>query len=109
MSADWTVPPTPTSNDGQTVYYFPGLQDINDVVTIIQPVLGWNADYASAWGIASWNCCESRTTYEAPPQRVSPGDTILGYMFETCVAGALSCGSWDIVTWDAQNGKLSSC
>ena len=63
--------------------------------------------YASAWGIASWNCCVSGTTYEGPPQPVSPGDTILGYMFDTCAAGTLSCGSWDIVTWDLQNGKFS--
>jgi hypothetical protein len=77
------------------------------VVTIIQPVLGWNADYASAWGIASWNCCVSGTTFEAPPQPVSPGDTILGYMIDTCAPGTLSCSSWDVVTWDLQNGKFS--
>jgi hypothetical protein len=107
LSAEWSVPPTPASNDGQTLYYFPGLEDINDVVTIIQPVLGWNSDYASAWGIASWNCCESGTVFEGTPQPVSPGDTILGYMFETCGWGVNSCGTWDIVTWDLQNGKFS--
>jgi len=93
-------PPAPASNNGQTLYFFPGLEDIDDVVTIIQPILGWNSDYASAWGIASWNCCVSGTTYEAKPQRVSSGDTILGYMFDTCAAGMLSCTSWDIVTSD---------
>jgi hypothetical protein len=103
----WSVPPTPASNDGQTLFYFPGLEDINNVVTIIQPVLGWNSDYLSAWGIASWNCCVNGTTVEATPQPVSPGDTILGYMFQTCAAGTLSCSSWDIVTWDLQNGKFS--
>jgi hypothetical protein len=107
LSAEWSVPPTPTSNDGQTLFYFPGLEDSNDVVTIIQPVLGWNSDYASAWGIASWNCCVSGTTYEATPQKVNPGDTILGYMYETCGWGVLSCSSWDIVTWDLQNGNFS--
>ncbi|HKN29916.1 MAG TPA: hypothetical protein VJY34_19360 [Roseiarcus sp.] len=107
LYAEWTVPPTPTSNDGQTLYYFPGLEDTHDVVTIVQPVLGWNSDYASAWGIASWNCCESGTTYEAPPQPVSSGDTILGYMLDTCTAGTLSRTTWDIVTWDLQNRKFS--
>lgn len=107
LYAEWTVPPTPTSKDGQTLFMFPGLEDINDVVTIVQPVLGWNSDYASAWGIASWNCCESGTTYEATPQPVSSGDNILGYMFDTCGAGTKSCTSWDIVTWDLQNGKFS--
>jgi hypothetical protein len=107
LSAEWSVPPAPPSNDGQTLYFFPGVEDIKDVVTIIQPVLGWNSDYESAWGIASWNCCESGTTYEATPQPVSSGDTILGYMYDTCSAGTLSCTSWDVVTWDLQNDKIS--
>jgi hypothetical protein len=107
LSAEWNVPPTPASKDGQILYYFPGLEDINDVVTIVQPVLGWNADYANAWGIASWNCCYKGTTYEGPHQPASPGDTILGYMWDTCAAGTLSCSKWDIVTWDLQNGKYS--
>ena len=104
LYAEWPVPPTPTANDGQTLYYFPGVEDIDDVVTIIQPVLGWNSDYASAWGIASWNCCESGTTYEATPQQVSSGDTIYGVI--GC-ATAQPCTSWYISTFDYQNGKQS--
>jgi hypothetical protein len=107
LYAEWIVPPTPASNDGQTLFFFPGLEDINDVVTILQPVLGWNSDFASAWGIASWNCCKSGTTYEATPQRVNPGDTIYGDMYATCAAGTLSCGSWVVFTYDLQNGKYS--
>ena len=107
LYAEWSVPPTPASKDGQTLFYFPGMEDIDDVVTIIQPVLGWNSDYASSWGIASWNCCESGTTYEATPQRVNPGDTILGYMVANCPAGTKTCDSWDIVTLDLQNGLSS--
>jgi hypothetical protein len=30
--SQWTVPPTPASNDGQTLYFFNGLEDITDVV-----------------------------------------------------------------------------
>jgi hypothetical protein len=105
LHAYWSVPPAPASNDGQTLFFFPGLEDSNDVMTIIQPVLGWNADYKGAWGIASWNCCKSGSTFEAPPQPVSSGDTILGYMFTTC--GPNPCTTWDIVTWDLQNGKYS--
>jgi hypothetical protein len=107
MYAYWSVPPAPSTNDGQTVYLFPGLEDYKDVVTIIQPVLGWNSDYASAWGIASWNCCASGTVFEAPPTRVNSGDTILGYMFDTCASGTLSCPSWDIVTLDVTSGNYS--
>jgi hypothetical protein len=108
LSAEWSVPYAPASNDGQTLYFFPGLEDINDVVTIIQPVLGWNGDFASAWGIASWNCCVTGTAYEATPQRVSPGDTIYGAI--ACSAGCTggnSSSSWNVVATDMQNGKSS--
>lgn len=107
LVAEWNVPATPSANNGQTVYLFPGMEDYADVVTIIQPVLGWNSDYASAWGIASWNCCKSGTVFEATPARVNPGDTILGYMFDTCASGTLSCPTWDIVTYDLTNGHYS--
>ena len=107
MYAYWTVPPAPSVNNGQTVYLFPGMEDYNDVVTIIQPVLGWNSDYASAWGIASWNCCVAGTVFEAPPTRVNAGDSILGYMYDTCASGTLSCPTWDIVTYDLTLGKYS--
>lgn len=100
LYAYWNVPPAPTTNDGQTIYMFPGMEDYADVVTIIQPVLGWNSDFASAWGIASWNCCVSGTVYEAPAKRVNSGDVILGYMFDACASGTLSCATWDIVTYD---------
>jgi len=107
LYAYWDVPPAPSANDGQIGYLFPGLEDYQDVVTIIQPVLGWNSDFASAWGIASWNCCASGTTFEAPPTRVNVGDTILGEMFDTCGSGTLSCPSWDIVTYDVTSGNYS--
>jgi hypothetical protein len=103
----WNVPPAPTNNDGQTLYYFNGLEDYNDVVSIIQPVLGWNSDYASAWGIASWNCCVNGEVNEATPTPVSSGDLIYGYMFDNCKAGTKTCSSWDIVTWDLTNRNFS--
>lgn len=105
--AEWDVPPAPANNDGQTVYLFNGLEDYLDVVTIIQPVLGWNSDYASAWGIAAWNCCESGTVVEGTPQPVNPGDRLEGYVFMTCGAGTKTCSSWDIVIYDRQNGNFS--
>lgn len=105
LFATWTVPPAPTTNDGQTVYLFPGMEDDADIVTIIQPVLGWNSDFASAWGIASWNCCMSGTVFESAPKRVNTGDTIYGYMYHTCAAGTLSCPTWNVVTWDVTSGN----
>jgi hypothetical protein len=107
LVAEWTVPPAPTANNGQTVYLFPGMEDYNDVVTIIQPVLGWNSDFASAWGIASWNCCVTGTVYESSPVRVNAGDTILGEVVDTCAAGTLSCASWDVFTEDITLGRYT--
>jgi hypothetical protein len=107
MYAAWTVPPAPSSNDGQTVYLFPGMEDYSDVVTIIQPVLGWNADYPGAWGIASWNCCATGTVFEAAPAPVNSGDTIYGYMWPECGAGTYSCGLWAIDTVDNTTGGYS--
>jgi len=105
--ANWNVPPAPATNDGQTVYLFNGLEDYNDVVTIIQPVLGWNSDYASAWGIASWKCCVTGTVFEATPAPVNSGDRIVGAVFDTCAAGTKTCSSWDIITLDETNGNYS--
>jgi hypothetical protein len=98
--ADWIVPPAPTSNDGQTVFLFNGLEDINDVVSIIQPVLGWNADFAGAWGIASWNCCINGNVNEATPVQVKSGDLIYGWMSNNCAKGTETCASWSIETLD---------
>lgn len=107
LTAEWTVPPAPSANNGQTVYLFPGLEDINDVVSIIQPVLGWNSDFASAWGIASWNCCVAGSVFEATPVRVNSGDTIWGGLWDTCVTGTLSCPTWDVRTVDLTTGNSS--
>jgi hypothetical protein len=69
--------------------------------------LGWNSDYASAWGIASWNCCVNGTVSEATPTPASSGDLIYGYMFDTCGAGHKTCATWDIVTWDLTKNTFS--
>jgi hypothetical protein len=108
LFADWTVPSAPLAYNGQTVYLFPGLEDANDVVSIIQPVLGWNADFSEAWGIASWNCCPSGTTDESSPVRVNAGDFIVGTMKSTCSAGTLSCSKWNITTQDATLNKSTT-
>jgi hypothetical protein len=107
LFGEWSVPPAPPSNDSQTLFYFTGLEDINDVVTILQPVLGWNADFGSAWGIASWNCCVNGAANEGPAQPVNPGDTILGSIWYTCPVGTRNCSSWEVITQDLQNGKSS--
>ncbi len=59
-------------------------------MSIVQPVLGWNFDFASAWGIASWNCCKSGTVFEAPGKFSEPVNTSSqGQTFNWAIAGAL--------------------
>jgi len=105
LTATWIVPPGPASNNGQTLYFFPGLEDINDVVSIIQPVLGWNADFAGAWSIASWNCCPSGITVESSPVPVDAGHEIRGIIRDACSAGTLSCSKWEVTSEDVSTGK----
>jgi hypothetical protein len=105
--SEWEVPAAPADHDGQTVYLFNGLEDIDDVVTIIQPVLGWNSDYSDAWGIAAWNCCESGTVVEGTPAHTNAGDHLEGYVFDNCASGTKTCSSWDIVIIDEENGNFS--
>jgi hypothetical protein len=102
----WNVPPNPTSHDGQTVYFFPGLEG---GLTILQPVLGWNADFGNAWGIASWQAGAqgSGIAIESTPRRVSVGDLIVGEVMSNCSSGTLSCPTWFVMTEDAGKGSTT--
>jgi len=102
--ANWNVLSAPPSYDDQTIYLFPGLQDYNINTIILQPVLGWNADFDRAWGIASWNCCRGGNGYESPAVPVNTGDLIVGTVKSTCTPGTLSCPTWDITTQDQSTG-----
>jgi hypothetical protein len=119
LAASWIVPSAPTSNDNQTLFFFPGMQESGtNTLSIIQPVLGWNADYTDAWGIASWSCCytdpnnpnegsgnNGGTTFESSPVRVNTNDYINGTITSTCSAGTLSCPYWSITTEDVTSGQ----
>ncbi len=107
IKATWTVPPTPTSNDGQTLFFFPGFEDIDNVQLIIQPVLGWNdgQSHVGPWNIASWNCCPSGTANYSTPVTVNVGDEIQGLIKSTCAAGNPSCSTWNITTKDVTTKK----
>ena len=100
QSSTWVVPSDPTSHDGQTDYFFPGIGNI------MQPVLGWGADYATGWGIASWVCCSPAAESTAIP--VSAGDLISGTTTQTCSNGSASCGTWIVSTTDVTTGQTTT-
>jgi hypothetical protein len=109
LRANWIVPPAPTSHDGQTIFFFPGLEDYNPNVTttILQPVLGWNATpaYKNVWSLASWNCCVNGTVQHSSFISTATGDNIFGEMFLACHPGAPRCGSFTVNTVDQTTGK----
>jgi len=115
LSATWTVPPSPSSDDGQLLYLFPGFADCPNGASILQPVLQWG--YAELptggiggnyWQIVSWNAYGETGVYHGPPVRVSPGDTILGTISSTCKPGGNSCPTWNVVTVDKNTGGKST-
>ncbi len=106
--ADWNVPSAPLSYNDQTIYFFPGLENSSDTVSILQPVLGWNADFSRAWGIASWNCCPESTADESSPVQVNTGDQIAGTVKSMCRPGTESCPSWEIKTEDETAGRSTT-
>jgi len=113
IAATWTVPPSPTSEDGQCDYFFPGFEDMTDVISIVQPVLQYGPGcYISGganWLVASWNCCMNGTTWYSSPVDVSAGDSILGTITPTCKGKKVkSCKTWNVVTEDVTTGKSTT-
>lgn len=107
ISADWLVPSAPTLDIGQVLYYFPGLEDYENIVTILQPVLGWNAFNDHGWTIASWNCCRGGNADHSVPEPTATGNLIVGTISGDCPAGHV-CSTWDIVTFDKTRGRAST-
>ena len=101
LVARWTVPFAPRRDDGQVLFYFPGLEDIYNTQSILQPVLAWGS---GQWSIASWNCCLNGIVTSSPGVNVSPGDRIYGSVTNTCPAGTLTCGTWNVLSVDLTTG-----
>jgi hypothetical protein len=93
VSADITVPKTPTYDGGQVLYMFDGLEPSSDGSEILQPVLGFNS---GSWTMQNWNCCVDGNVFYDGAVTVKSGDSI-----NQTVKGHV--GSWDI-SW-TRNGK----
>jgi hypothetical protein len=87
------------------VFFFPGLEDINNTESILQPVLEWTH---RQWTIASWNCCLNNVATSSPAVPVSPGDVIYGSVTSNCPAGTLSCPTWNVLTLDMSSGQSTT-
>eukprot|EP01097_Dermamoeba_algensis_P001500 TRINITY_DN1561_c0_g1_i4.p2 TRINITY_DN1561_c0_g1~~TRINITY_DN1561_c0_g1_i4.p2 ORF type:complete len:236 (-),score=45.62 TRINITY_DN1561_c0_g1_i4:442-1149(-) len=109
----WIVPDDPPQYDDQTVFLFPGLQNINwippdpqpsQAFDIIQPVLQYGPSSAGGydyWAIASWYVTLTDDVVFSPLKQVSSGDTIFGNMTK------VGASSWYINTLDSKTGTKS--
>ncbi|MDQ2852221.1 MAG: hypothetical protein M3Y49_16125, partial [Actinomycetota bacterium] len=83
MTTTWTVPPEPSTENGQLLYLFNGLQD-NPVTQILQPVLQWGRSPAgggTSWALASWLVGASGDAFRTQTLvQVQPGDVLTGVM-----------------------------
>lgn len=105
--ASWAVPSNPTNHSNQTIYFFPGLEQLPNVQSILQPVLGWNGYGDNAWTLASWNCCVDGTTFHSDPIAANAGDEVVGDTYSTCAAGQ-ACSTWKIDSRNTTTGQTSS-
>jgi len=105
----WTVPPLPMAQDGQTIFFFPGLETLASQTDILQPVLG--STNGGQWNFVSWNCCPSNIVVHSSGINVSPGDKLVGTSVMTCAAGTTSCSTWNVISEDQttnQSTELSN-
>ncbi len=100
------VPSSPSNDEGQTLFFFPGLEDVNDPNTsILQPVLAY---YGGSWTVTNWNCCLNGITVHSTPFTTWPGHQIVSSTTENCKPGTLSCGNWNITSEDVDTGSSTT-
>ncbi|MGO9794338.1 MAG: hypothetical protein ACLP8S_33880 [Solirubrobacteraceae bacterium] len=91
FTTSWVVPPVPTSDDGQTIYLFNGMQP-DSAAHILQPVLQWGKSHAGGgnyWSIANWYADgQGGSSAVKTPIRVSPGTVLQGVI--TCTGQSSS-------------------
>jgi hypothetical protein len=85
----WVVPPPPTTQSGQTIFLFNGIQNST---MIYQPVLQWGPSAAGGgnyWTVASWYADgQTGQSFHSSLVPVNPGDVLIGVMTLTGRSGA---------------------
>jgi hypothetical protein len=81
LKTAWTVPPAPTTQSGQTVFLFNGIEN---ATMILQPVLQWGVSAAgggSYWAIGSWYASgPAGHSFYSSLTQVAPGAQLVGTM-----------------------------
>jgi len=92
LGIDFVVPSAPTSNGGQLIYLFPGLEPTTGN-SILQPVLQYGTSPAGGgyyWGMANWYVTASGSAVHSPLVRVNAGDRIRSWVY---VPANVACGN----------------
>ena len=81
LKTAWTVPPAPTTQSGQTVFLFNGIEN---ATMILQPVLQWGVSAAGGgnfWAIGSWYASgPGGHSFYSSLTQVAPGTQLVGTM-----------------------------
>jgi hypothetical protein len=90
FATTWVVPPPPSSQDGQLIFLFNGIQNST---MIYQPVLQWGPGSAAGggnyWAVASWYADgQGGQAFYSNLVTVNPGDTLVGVMTLTGQTGS---------------------
>jgi len=105
FTGTYTVPGNPPdTTDGQTLFYFIGMQDNDDpnAVNIIQPVLTWGNGQPQ-WYAKSWACCPGNITVSSPAvYGLNPGSLLNG------VITRVSPSTWRIDSIVASTGQKTT-
>lgn len=110
LKATWNVPASPSLQTDQTIFYFPGAQAMVDDGTIVQPVLGWNAEGngTKRWSIASWNCCRAGYVQHSDFIPLTT-NLVQGKILGTnCDWHTGVCQNWLVSTWEVATGRRTS-
>jgi hypothetical protein len=81
FSTRWVVPPAPSTQSGQTIFLFNGIQNST---MIYQPVLQWGGSAAGGgnyWSVASWYVDgQGGPAFHSNLVQVNPGTVLIGVM-----------------------------
>lgn len=102
MTADWVVPPIPSEDQEQVVYFWPGFKSGAPVMgrPVLQPVMQYGQDDSKTWQLQSWFVHETAVTGVAIP--LLPGDRITSSMhFNT------STQLWTVKGTNLRSGESS--
>lgn len=84
FQATWIVPPPPVDVADQTIFLFPGIENVSGDVGILQPVLQWGISHIGGgpyWTIASWYVPTTGEAFHSNGLvRVAPGQQLTGEM-----------------------------